>query len=381
MPTNDPFAELGLSCDATESEVKAAWRRLVSQWHPDRNESSGAVAKMQRINQAFKTIAQSGFRTSALQTPSPPNPTDISPGWPRTAPAQERPANTDDSFDDDIPKAETPPFEDDSNAGQQRQTIIRRIRLTLEDAACGCTKILRGEVTDNCTTCAGVGRQVFAGACDQCEGSGQVRQRAWFGWLGALARCEDCQGKGDASQECSVCAGTGKQTTHRYQIAVRIPQGVRHEDLLHVDAQRPRAGQVPGDLEIHVEVQPHDFFTLDDDGTIHCVLPVDGFLWMANREIEVPTVTGLQRIQLHRDHRSYRLQGQGFPIARHGPRGDHQVDIVPVFPQPFSTDQEILLDQIISTASGPDGQASDPRLREWEQKLNTWEQGLQQRDR
>ena len=378
MPTDNAYAELGLSPDATEAEVKAAWRRLVSQWHPDRNGSTGAVAKMQRINTAFKTIAQSGFRASP-----PPNAANAAPTaqTPPAEPAPNRATNTNNPSNDDICNAQTPPSRDDAAAAEQRQTFTRRIRLTLEDAACGCTKILQGTVTDNCTTCSGVGHQVFAQACEQCEGRGEVRQRAWFGWLGAIAPCKDCQGTGAASQECPDCAGTGKQTTHRYRIAVRIPQGVRHEDVLHVGAQHPRAGQIPGDLEIHVEVQPHDFFTLDDDGTIRCELPVDGFLWMANREIEVPTVTGLQRIQLRRDQRLYRLQGQGFPIARHGPRGDQHINIVPVFAQPLSTDQEILLDQLIATTCGPDGQPSDPRLRAWGHRLNTWEQGLQQRDR
>ena len=375
MATDNAFDELGLSPDATEIEVKAAWRRLVSQWHPDRNDSSGAVAKMQRINQAFKTIAQAGFRANA----EPSNAADPMPARPG-AHAADRPGSADDPFDD-IRKAQTPPFSDDTNAGQQRRTIWRRVRLTLEEAAAGCTKVLRGKVTDDCTTCVGVGYQMFAGACAQCEGSGTVRQRAWFGWLGTLAQCEDCQGSGDANQECLDCAGTGKLAPHRYRVAVRIPHGVRNGDLLHVDAQHPRPGQVPGDLEIRVDVRAHDFFTLDDDGTIRCELPVDGFMWMANREVEVPTVTGLQRLQLRRDQRSYRLPGQGFPVARRGPRGDHQIDIFPVFPQPLSTDQEILLDQLIATSSGPDGQASDPRLRAWEQRLHTWEQGLPQRGR
>src|SRR6478752_2598177 len=66
MGTDNAFAELGLACDATEREVKAAWRRLASQWHPDRNDSAGAVARMQRINQAFEEIRRAGFndRTS-----------------------------------------------------------------------------------------------------------------------------------------------------------------------------------------------------------------------------------------------------------------------------------------------------------------------------
>lgn len=375
MPTDNAFAELGLSPDATETEVKAAWRRLVSQWHPDRNANSGAVAKMQRINHAFKTIAQSGFRANR----PPPDSADTSTGMPKDARSQDGAASTQSPFDD-VRKPEAPPFSDPGGGSEPRRTFSRRIRLTLEDAACGCTRILRGKVTGNCAACAGVGHKVLAGACDQCEGSGEVRARAWFGWLGALAQCKDCEGSGNASRECSDCGGAGTVITHRYRLAVRIPQGARHGDLLHVDAQRPRSDQLPGDLEIHVEVQVHDFFTLDDDGTIRCVLPVDGFLWTANREIDIPTVTGLQRLRLSRDQRLYRLPGQGFPTARRGPRADHEIEIVPVFPQPLSTDQDILLDQLIATSSGPDGQASDIRLRAWGKKIHSWEQSLQQRD-
>ena len=61
---DDAFAELGLTPDATELEFKAAWRRLVSQWHPDRNDSAAAHAKMQRINRAVEAIRQAGFRAS-----------------------------------------------------------------------------------------------------------------------------------------------------------------------------------------------------------------------------------------------------------------------------------------------------------------------------
>ena len=61
MVTDNAFAELGLASDATEREVKAAWRRLASQWHPDRNGSADASARMQRINQAFEQIRRTGF--------------------------------------------------------------------------------------------------------------------------------------------------------------------------------------------------------------------------------------------------------------------------------------------------------------------------------
>ena len=127
---------------------------------------------------------------------------------------------------------------------------------------------------------------------------------------------------------------------------------------------------------------PHAFFQLDDDGTIRCELPVPGFAWIANREVQVPTVTGLQQLQLDRDRLSYRLAGQGFPLERRGPRGDQIVTLVPVFPARFSTDQEILLDQLIAASSGKGGKsAGDDRLGAWNRDLKAWERGLTGRGR
>ena len=77
MGTDNAFAELGLACDATEREVKAAWRRLASQWHPDRNGSADAVARMQRINQAFEAIRNAGFARRPGARPARPTRTRL----------------------------------------------------------------------------------------------------------------------------------------------------------------------------------------------------------------------------------------------------------------------------------------------------------------
>ena len=133
MGTENAFAELGLAPDATEREVKAAWRRLASQWHPDRNDSAGAVAKMQRINQAFEEIRRAGFSAPAnadVDTPDAPE------------------NNTPDGFDANQATAASHA----DGTQRQRRTLHRKVRMTLEEAAAGCIKVLRGKVTDICAT-------------------------------------------------------------------------------------------------------------------------------------------------------------------------------------------------------------------------------------
>lgn len=350
MGTATAFAELGLAPDATEIEVKTAWRRLVSQWHPDRNDSAGAGAKIQRINHAFEAIRRSGFGAAGQQPPDA--------------------ASRDDS-------AQTQP--------RQRRTIVRKVKLTLEEAALGCTRVLQGKVTDACSGCAGAGYRTRGTVCDRCAGSGGLRQRAWYGWIGTLAECGACHGSGMLRPPCPACEGTGKSAAGRYRFNVRIPHGVRSGDLLHVEGRRARpaedCGDGDNDLELRVEVTDHKLFRLDDDGTIRCEIPVDGFAWIANRSIDVPTLAGVQRMPLNRDRLSYRLEGQGFPVTRRGPRGGQHVDIVPIFPERFSTDQEILLDQLIATSAGPDARAADDRLGAWGRELRAWERARVRRGR
>jgi molecular chaperone DnaJ len=330
---DNAFAELGLTPGATEPEVKAAWRRLVSRWHPDRNDSAAAVAKMQRINRAVETIRRAGLRSS--------EPDD------RATAAREAPE-------------------------PRGRTISRKVRLTLEEAAFGCTKVLRGKVTEECSACEGAGYRVLGGHCPRCRGSGAIRERSWFGWISAQTECDACHGGGIARQPCDDCAGSGKASTERYKVTVRFPHGVRDGDLLSVGERPGAPGSPPGDLSIRVEVKMHELLKLDADGTVLCDVPVDAFAWIANRSVDVPTLGGLQTIQLQRGQLGYRLTGQGFPVERRGPRGDQVITILPTFPQRMTTDQQILLDQLIATTSGPNARPSDERLQQWNQALRAW---------
>ncbi|HRH88454.1 MAG TPA: DnaJ C-terminal domain-containing protein [Rubrivivax sp.] len=367
---DDAFAELGLTPDATELEFKAAWRRLVSQWHPDRNDSAAAHAKMQRINRAVEAIRQAGFRAS-----------EPAAGTAGAKPARSKgPRRRGGSERNDPPAGDAgqarPSQPADSEAAAR--TIHRRVRLTLAEAAFGCTKELRGKFTQPCAACAAAGYRVLGGHCPKCRGSGAIRQRPWFGWIGTQTECDACHGGGIARQPCTACAGSGT-SSQPYKVTVRFPHGVRDGDLLGVDGGRGSPGSPPADLSIRIDVAAHELLELDQDGTVRCDMPVDGFAWIANWPVEVPTLGGPQTIQLQREQLSYRLSGQGFPVARRGPRGDQVVTITPVFPQRMSADQQILLDQLIATTSGPDAKPSDERLREWQQGLRAWKAGARGR--
>ncbi len=351
METEDAFAELGLRPDASEAEIKAAWRRLVSQWHPDRNVSAAAVEKMQRINRAFKSIRQSGFvgiapRPAADDTAAPPRPSAHGRSSTRAGQGRQRAGRNqaDASQENAAPHTRRP-----------RRTISRKIRLTLEEAAAGSTRVVQGRITVGCRRCDGVGHRIVGGNCPTCGGSGAVRQPSWFGWISTQSECEACHGGGIARKQCAACDGTGSETIE-YSLRFRIPVGVRDGDQLLVDGGNQKPDPAPIDLNIRIELVEHDIFRLDADGTIRCEVPVDGFKWIANRSVEVPTLAGPASIQLDRSRLSHLLPGRGFPVERRGAPGDQLVVIKPVFPDTLSADQEILLDQLIATtAAGQSG--------------------------
>lgn len=306
MTIDDAYAELGLSPDVSLTQAKAAWRSLVSRWHPDRNRQVDAAARMQRINRALEQIRDA---TQGLAEAEPEAEADP------------------DSF--------------------PLRTVQRRVKLTLEEAAAGCIKVLRGTVVDPCGTCAGTGHALKPQDCAACAGQGKVRERVWFGWYGPATACADCEGRGVLRPTCQACEGTGKTEAARYRFSVRLPPGVRDGDLLHVAP--PRGAAVA--LDIQIGLRPHAGLVLDDDGTLRCELPVDGFCWIANRTVDMPTLQGPQPLSLRRGQVVYRLPGKGFPARRGVSRADQIVMVVPRFPMQLSGEQKRLLDRLVATTA------------------------------
>lgn len=338
MSIDHAYAELGLPPGASESEVKASWRRLVSRWHPDRNASAQAAELMHRINGAYDRI-----RLSA-----------VSNGQGATA--------------DDADGSSEQRASGRATAGGR--VVRRKVRLSLEEATLGCTKVIRGRLTSLCAACGGQGVPQASTSCTRCDGTGKTRGSVWYGWLPALSTCVDCDGTGAVRLACRACEGQGKQST-TYQRTVRVPAGVRQGDVLSADGAGHHRGGFDGTLELHIALAAHQFFVPGDDGSLRCEMPVDGFAWIAEGWIDVPTLTGLHQMRLRRGRHVYRLRGQGLPLPQRGTaRGDCVVTVVPTFPESLSALQQSLLAQLVASA---DTQATDGPLHAWQATLRAWD--------
>lgn len=405
------YAELGLPAGSGEREIKVAWRRLVSHWHPDRNDDPRAVARLQRLNAALDTLRRRGVfgggAPSADEHEAPAAPPEAGGAPPaqqrartggdpqgrdahgRNAHGREHDRDAEADAAEDPDAFDASPEDDDAHhegpadaEAEHRDamgppTIARTLKLDLEDAALGCVRPLRGQWRPACPRCEGRGHRKHATACAHCEGRGRVAAGGWFGWMAPLQDCAACGGAGRRRDPCPACDGRGSSGPLRWQVAARIPPGVRDGDRLRVPLPGRRDALDGAEIHLRIALQPHPFLTLREDGVLTCVLPVDGFGWVAGRTVPVPTPSGLQPLALQRDQREYRLPGMGYPVTRRGAPGDLLVQVEPLFPATLTPEQQALLEKVLAAGRGPEAE----RLAQWDRRLRGWQRRRDGTDR
>ncbi|MBC5785749.1 DnaJ domain-containing protein [Ramlibacter sp. USB13] len=334
MEIEDPYATLGLTPEASDAQIKAAWRRLSARWHPDRNATPQALERIQRINRAVEQI--------------------------RSAREEAR-----DTADDAPPPAAAPTPKD--------EPVELTITLSLEEAASGCIRNVHGEVTRVCATCCGTGKAPEPVTCHHCHGQGQARQMFWFPWLATPLPCDACEGRGSTLVSCSSCGGSGESAPLAYRARVRIPPGVRDGHQLHARVKL-QDGKDHQSLNVRVALRPHAFLSLQEDGTIRVDVPVDGFAWVAGRWTEVPTLDGMRRMRLQRGALTYRIREAGFPVRPSGARADCLVSVTPLFPAEWSERQAALLDALIHSNTQDESTEAGARVRAWNRMVAAWAQ-------
>ena len=365
MQVDDPYAELGLRPGAADEAVKAAWRRLVSQWHPDRNPNAEAADRVKRFNVAYEQIVQ------ARRGGSSPDDAGTAEGG--RAPG--RHTNGRWSTHGFGTQADASARTEGQGFRSVPRQIPRKVRLSLEDAIRGCVRELRGRITEICRRCVAEGWIDMGQDCAACDGVGTQRVKPLFTWLTREIRCAECQGTGRLRSPCPDCQGAGRRKID-YRQQVRLPAGLRDGDTLNADAGRH--GGVSLSLNLVVEIEPHPFFRREADGTLRCEIPVDGFRWLAEEWMDVPTPDGLQQIRLRRAARTYRLRGHGAPPRPGSPRADLLLTVTPAFAETLAPSvQEALARLAESAAAAPPA----PAVAEWRRTLAAWTPASQAEDK
>ncbi|MEM3737586.1 MAG: molecular chaperone DnaJ [Candidatus Bathyarchaeia archaeon] len=361
MSKRDYYEILGVPRNASLDEIKAAYRKLALQYHPDRNKSPEAEEKFKEISEAYAVLSDEekrrqydSFGHEGIHGRYTTE--DIFRG-----------ADFSDIFKD--LGFGFGGFEDIFNMFFGRQPYRRPhetyrpvrgadlrydLEISLEEAASGVESQIQVPRDERCSLCNGSGAQPGTQPvkCQKCGGTGQVQYKRVSGWaqLIQIQTCNLCGGKGvRVESPCRICHGTGIVRRTR-TLQIKVPAGVDSGYMLKLRGEGeagPNLGP-PGDLYVVVHVKPHKIFERDGSDII-CETSISFPLAALGGEIEVPTLNGKVKLKIPAGTQSgsvFRLKGRGLPKLGEFGRGDELVKVHVQVPTKLSERQIALLREL-----------------------------------
>lgn len=355
----DYYEVLGVEKNASEAELKAAYRKLALKFHPDRNPGDKAA------EDSFKEAAE------AYEVLRDPQKRQLYDHYGHQG--LEGSGFSGFGGFEDIFSSFGDIFEDffgfrSRRGGRSRAQRGADLRYDLTigfmDAAFGVETTIDIDKQINCEACDGQG--VAPGTqteiCPQCQGTGQVGRSQ--GFFTIRTTCPQCRGAGRfIPHPCTQCNGQGQVLTHK-TVAVKIPAGVDNNSRLRLsgEGQAGLMGGPPGDLYVFIHVQPHDFFKREENH-IYCQIPISFTQAILGDAIEVPTLNGNKSLEIPKGTQYgdvFRFRGEGIPSLRTGRRGDQIIQVTIKTPTHLNKKQETLLKEFARIEEGKIGK----RLKE-----------------
>jgi len=365
MPSKrDYYETLGVDRNATNEEIKRAFRKLAFKYHPDHNHVDGAEEKFKEVNEAYEVLSDSDKR-AAYDRFGHGGAEGI---WGRGF----------EGFDfggfGDIFDAFFGGTTATRQAPRRGADLRYSITITFEEAAFGCEKEINISRTENCSLCHGVGSKPGnqPSRCPNCNGTGQVHrvQQSIFGRFTNITTCSRCHGEGTIITEpCPQCRGTGKEKRQR-SISVKIPAGVDDGSQIRLSGEGEAGirGGSSGALYIILSVEQHEIFTRDGDNILY-ELPINFAQAALGAEVEVPTLDGKTELKVpagSQTGRLFQLKGQGIHHLHRNGRGDQLVVLVAVTPDSLTEKQHQLFQELGDSFSS----ANMPPPRKWKGLLD-----------
>ena len=347
---------MGVPRNATEAEIKQAYRKLAKKYHPDLHPGDKeAEAKFKEINEAYEVLSDkdkrarydqfghagvdAGFGGGAGGSPFTGN------------------INIDDIFNSVFDGFDFGGFgfggrrRANPNTPRRGSDSETTIGISFEEAAKGCEKTVTYEQVEVCPDCRGTGVKGGGAAktCPQCGGAGQVRvsQRTPFGVVQTARTCDRCRGTGKVIDDpCRTCGGSGRVKRQK-TIEINIPAGIDNEQVLNVSGRGNAGtnGGPSGDLHVLVNVRPHPIFERRGND-VWCEMPITFTQAAVGAEVVVPTIDGRVSYTVHAGTQPgdvFKLRGRGIPKLGGRGRGDQYVRMTVEVPKNLSQRQKELL--------------------------------------
>jgi len=352
MPAKRDYYEvLGVGTNATDEEIKKAFRKLAFKYHPDHNHGDKAGEKFKEVNEAYEVLSDPDKRAGYDRYGHSGVDGFFGRGFEGF-----NFGGFGDIFDAFFSGATTATRQ----APQRGADLHYSITITFEEAAFGCEKEIDIVRTEHCSLCQGIGCKPGSqpSRCPNCNGSGQVRrvQQTIFGRFTNTAACHQCHGEGSIITEpCPQCRGTGIEKRQR-SIPLRIPAGVADGSQMRLsgEGEAGHRGGSPGNLYVILSVLPHEFFIRDGDNILY-ELPINFAQAALGSEVEIPTLDGKTKLKLPSGSQTgevFRLKVQGIPHLHRSGRGDQLVTLFVVTPESLTKEQRRLF-QELANSLGP----------------------------
>ncbi|CAG4885369.1 chaperone Hsp40, co-chaperone with DnaK [Georgfuchsia toluolica] len=369
MAKKDFYEVLGVNRDASDDEIKKAYRKLAMKHHPDRNpDNPKSEEQFKEAKEAYEILSNGQKRAAYDQYGHAGVDQQAGMGAGGFGGA-----GFSDAFGDifgDIFGG--------GRGGGGRSNVYRgadlryNLEITLEDAARGAETKIRIPTMDECEACDGSGAKkgTKAETCPTCHGHGQVRMQQ--GFFSIQQTCPKCHGTGRyIPTPCINCHGAGRIKSHK-TLSIKIPAGVDEGDRIRLSGEgEPGVNGGPaGDLYVQIHLKQHGVFTRDHDD-LHCEMPVSFTIAALGGEIEIPTLDGVARLKIPAETqtgRAFRLRGKGIKGIRSIGHGDLMCHVVVETPVNLTTRQKDLLREF-EAINQQDSGLHNPRAKGWMDKV------------
>ena len=362
MSKRDYYEVLGVARNASEEELKKAYRRCAMKHHPDRNPGdSAAEAAFKECKEAYEVLSDGGKRRMYDQHGHAAFEHGMGGG--NAGPGGGfGGADMGDIFGDI--------FGNIFGGGGGRQAPRRGadvgyvMELDLEEAVAGVEKRIEIPTLAECAPCKGSGSaDGKVDTCDTCQGRGQVRMQR--GPFAMHAPCPHCGGNGKTiANPCKECDGAGRVEEEK-TLSVKIPAGVDSGDRIRLagEGEAGPVGTPPGDLYVEVRVREHAIFQRDGDD-LHCEVPIRISQAALGDTVRVPTLKGEAEIRIPAETQTgklFRLRGKGVKSVRSRSEGDLYCRVVVETPVNLTPEQRELLEKFEATFIGEEARKHSPK--------------------
>ncbi|HWO69421.1 MAG TPA: molecular chaperone DnaJ [Actinomycetota bacterium] len=342
--TRDLYEILGVDRDATQEEIKRAYRRLARQLHPDVSDRPDAEERFKEVTAAYEILSDPEKRRQYDLFGRGGGP----PGFPF--------GDVQDIFEFFFGTGgfARPRQRRRATRARRGEDLYASLPLTFEEAAFGTTREVEVERFAACARCGGAGAEPGTGTqrCRTCGGTGEVQEvrRSVFGTMMTARTCGACEGTGEElADPCRDCAGEGRVPA-RETVVVEVPPGVADGLELRVDGEghAGRGGGPPGDLYLALRVEPSPLFERRGQD-LYGILDLSFAQAALGAELEVPTLDGTERVRIEPGTQPgtvLRLRGKGVPNLHRRGRGDLFLTVQVEVPRDLGREERRLLERL-----------------------------------